>query len=89
MELSQRFPSESFSEFNVSFSQFFFRSVCNKNHFSVPPNITTELQFIDALEGTSRQIDCLVESFPTPMSYWVKEKESHRGTISQGVLEQR
>lgn len=57
--------------------------------FTVAPNITSDSLLVDALEGTSRQIDCLVESFPSPMSYWVKETESHRGGINQRVLEQR
>lgn len=57
--------------------------------FTVAPNISVDAQFIDALEGTSRQIDCLVESFPSPMSYWVKETDSYRGGINQKVLEQR
>lgn len=52
------------------------------------PNITSDSLFVDALEGTSRQIDCLVESFPSPMSYWVKETDSYRGIINQKVLEQ-
>lgn len=59
------------------------------SHFTVAPNITFDSLFIDAVEGTSRQIDCLVESFPSPMSYWVKETDSHRGGINQKVLEQR
>lgn len=59
--------------------------------FTVAPNISTDVQFIDALEGTSRQIDCLVESFPSSNpSYWVKETDSHRGgIINQRVLEPR
>lgn len=61
----------------------------NHSNFSVAPNITTDVQFIEAVEGTTRQIDCLVESFPSPMSYWVKESDSSRDGINQKVLEQR
>jgi hypothetical protein len=41
-------------------------------------------------EGESLQIDCLVESYPAPMSYWVKESHlQQRNDVIQRVLEQR
>lgn len=41
-------------------------------------------------EGESQRIDCLVESFPAPMSYWVKESHlQYRNDVIQRVLEQR
>lgn len=57
---------------------------------AVAPNITADVRSIEAVEGTSRQIDCLVEAFPSPNpSYWVKEADSSREGMNQKVLEQR
>lgn len=60
---------------------------------SVAPTITSDtLSNHDVLnEGESLQINCLVESFPAPMSYWVKESplQNRRNEVIQRVLEQR
>ena len=70
-----------FDPFSIHLTYVFF-------HFkTVAPNITSDLKLIEVVEGTSRQIDCLVESFPSPMSYWVKEAD--RSGFNQRVLEQR
>lgn len=59
---------------------------------TVAPNITIRSNYVDALEeGNAVQIECLVESYPAPMSYWVKETllYSHSNDVVQRVLEQR
>lgn len=41
--------------------------------FIVPPNVTTETPILGAVQESDRQIDCIVESFPVSINYWIKE----------------
>ncbi|CAO1422983.1 unnamed protein product [Diamesa hyperborea] len=38
-----------------------------------PPNVTTETPILGAVQESDRQIDCIVESFPVSINYWIKE----------------
>ena len=43
---------------------------------TVPPNATVQKNLMGAYEGQDAKIECLVESFPRPVSYWMKETTS-------------
>lgn len=43
------------------------------SHFTVPPNVTTGTPILGAVQESDRQIDCVVESYPASINYWIKE----------------